>query len=171
MKYEIMGGHFDLEEHGLTIRDFEDAKDNRERERLFIPIAERILASEHFQQVNRPDKSQSVPFDFIATRDQKLALIEMKAAEDDSNYSSVVQFARLLGVSKKLEEKKTTPSLFLLQINLKYRVYQILTQQFYELVFRGAKEIIEKKPEIGRKQTIKPSLKAIEDYRDKYNKL
>lgn len=168
MEYKIMGGHFDLEEHGLKDDEFEKATDNRAREQLYIPIAEGILAAENFQHVDRPDKVQSVPFDFIATKDQRLALIEMKGAKDGFNYSKDTQFARLFRVVEEPEVKKISPSLFLLQINLTYRVYQILTPEFYELVFREVREMIKRDPKKGAKQNIDSSLKDIDAYRRKY---
>ncbi|MBW1861953.1 MAG: hypothetical protein JRJ02_06210, partial [Deltaproteobacteria bacterium] len=113
-----------------------------------------ILPAEGFEDYESPEKSQSVPFDFIATKDNKLALIEMKGAGKNFNYSSATQYSRLLQVYEALEKDNIKPSLFLLQINLKYGVYQILTKQYYDLIFKEVKEMMKRDPELGRKQKI-----------------
>jgi len=164
-----MGGHFSKKEYEKAIRE---ADNNREIEEKFRKIAqEKILPNEGFEDIETPGKTQSVPFDFIAMKDRKLALIEMKGSQDDFRYSKKDQYSRLLKVKEALEEDKTKqikPSLFLLQINLEYGVYQILTKQFYDLIFQEIKEMIKKQPDLGSKQTIQPSLDAIDEYRKKY---
>jgi hypothetical protein len=92
----------------------------------------------------------------------------MKGGDKDFNYSSATQFARLLRIVEELSKSKITPRLFLLQINLTYKMYQIQTEKFYNLIFLGAKDVIEKDPRVDNYQDISASLDAIEFYRKKH---
>jgi hypothetical protein len=137
MEYKILGGHFDLKKHHETVTKIKKSKDNQEKEILFKIIAKDILRKEKFTSVEEgPTDLKGVPFDFMACKNRELALIELKGATDGFNFSKEVQCSRLLQVVNELKKKKNKVTMFLLQINLKYGIYQILTEQFYKLIFK-----------------------------------
>ena len=165
MEYKIMGGSYKLRDYDLTIDDFIKADNNQNREQLFKTIAEDILKKEKFKKIYSPDMSQSVPFDFLACKDNKLALIELKGREKGFNYSKPTQYSRLQQVLVELNKERILYSPFLIQINLEFEVYQILTKEFYDMIFVGLKKVIETHPELGKKQKIKSSMDTITEYR------
>jgi hypothetical protein len=139
MEYKIIGGHLDLKKHHKTIADIVDGNNNnQEKEVLFKKIAKDILKKEGFTTIKEgPTDLKGVPFDFIACKNREFALIELKGATDGFNYSKDVQYSRVQQVLTELKERKIKAKIYLLQINLKFNVYQILTEQFYNLIFKN----------------------------------
>jgi len=165
MEYKIMGGLINLKKYQKSIDKIENKEStNREREGDFRTIAIDILQLEKFTNIYIPLKSQSIPFDFIAQKNKRLALVEMKGSSGDSfNYSKETQYARLLRVINRLHELDIKKhNVFLLQINSKYGVYQILTQTFYDLIFKTDLS------HGGGKQSIEPGIEIIKEYLRKY---
>jgi len=155
MIYEVEVSNFDRKKHLKTIREIEKAKTNIEKEPFFKKIARDILKKEKFEKITEgpsPSQFQGVPFDFIAIRNGQLSLIELKGSKDTFNYSGEVQFARLLRVENILKNEKRIKKIskFLLQINLKYSLYQLLDTDFYQIIFQN----IDKS--VGAKRPIRP---------------
>ena len=115
---------------------------------MFKKIARDILQKEGFREIiEGPSihEFQGVPFDFLAIRNGILSLIELKGSMSTFNYSKEVQFSRLYQVANELKKRKIKHSLFLLQINLKYTLYQLLGQDFYNILFRKIDTSVGKK--------------------------
>ena len=145
MKYNSTGDSLDsldAQEQG-RISDIkeriEKTDDTREKERLFKEIVPSILEKHEFHKIEdgqKVSKRRGVPFDFLAVRKEGLSLIELKGSHDTFNYSKEVQYARLHHVVNELKQRGIEADTFLLQINLKYHVYQILDSNFYANVFK-----------------------------------
>ena len=168
MECKMICGNFSLLKHKTIIKKIKKAEPNRAKEEPYKELALKILPKEGFEEIHSPNEKQGVPFDFLACKDNKLALIEMKGKEKGFNYSSPTQYSRLKQVINWLNKKGIENNPFLLQINLEYGMYQIYTKKFYETTFAGLKKIVKDNPEIGKKQNIKPSIKAINDYLEKH---
>jgi hypothetical protein len=138
MEYRASIGGFDRTKHARIITLIRDAPNNQIRERYFKKIALSILKSQGFKKVidgRYVSSRQGVPFDFLALKENVISLIELKGSRDTFNYSKEVQFARLNHVVNELKKRKIRHSIYLLQINLKYAIFQILDSAFYANIF------------------------------------
>jgi Holliday junction resolvase len=120
MEYKVSIFNFDSKKHSKTIDEIKNAPNGIEKEPFFKRIALDILSNEGFEKVTEgPSTSefQGVPFDFIAMKDGRLSLIELKGSTNTFNYSKEEQFARLFQVISELKNRKIESSVFLLQIN------------------------------------------------------
>ena len=136
MGYTVIWGQFNKNQK--AVKDIENTDDKMEKEKSFKKIARIILQKEGLTIIKKgpsPAEFSGVPFDFVACKDAKLALIEMKGTKRGFNYSSEVQFSRLQQVATEIKNRKIKHIKFLLQINPYYGVYQILDDQFYRLMF------------------------------------
>jgi len=139
MEYRATVGGFDRKKYGRIISQIRNAPNNVIREKHFKKIALSILKRHGFPKVidgQSVSKRQGVPFDFVEKRKNALSLIELKGSRDTFNYSKEVQFARLYHVVNGLKKRQIRPNIFLLQVNLKYGLYQILDSEFYANIFR-----------------------------------
>ena len=155
MNYKVAVSNFDRKKHLKTIEEIKRVRTNIEKEPFFKKIARDILRKEKFEKITEgpsPSEFQGVPFDFIAIKNGRLSLIELKGSKDTFNYSSEVQFARLLHVENILKDEKRIKNVhkILLQINLKYSLYQLHDTEFYKIIFKN----IDKSK--GTKRPIKP---------------
>jgi len=140
--YKVAVSNFDRKKHLKTIEEIERVRTNIEKEPFFKKIALDILKKEKFEKITEgpsPSQFQGVPFDFIALKNDQLSLIELKGSKDTFNFSSEVQFSRLFQVENILTNEKGIKkvSKFLLQINLKYSLYQLLDTNFYKIIFQN----------------------------------
>ncbi len=138
MEYSVSIKKFDSKKHSRSIRKIKAALNGIDKEKFFMNIARDILSKQGFKHVTKgPSTSEikGVPFDFIATKKGNLSLIELKGSMNTFNYSSEVQFARLYQVVSELKKRQIVNSIFLLQINLNYSLYQILDSNFYDIIF------------------------------------
>ena len=121
-------------------------------------IARDILSKQGFKKVTKgPSTSQfqGVPFDFIALKKGVVSLVELKGSMNSFNYSKEVQFDRLYHVVSELEKRQIKSSIFLLQINLAYSLYQILDADFYDIIFENINKTL------GLKRPILPIVEDI----------
>lgn len=161
MKYTVVCGEFSKDQNEKAIKYIKLNKSSpRKIEKGFKQIAMTILPAS-FEDIESPAISQSVPFDFIARKNNELALIELKGRENSFNYSSMVQYSRLKQVVERLKRDRVKHSIFMLQINMDFGIYQILSKGFYDFIFKCDLKG-------GRDQSIEPSMKLIDEYRHKY---
>lgn|GEM_PF-1160986 len=140
MEYKVSIFNFDSKEYSQIINAIKNAPNSIEKERFFKRIAEDILRKEGFEKITEgppPSQFKGVPFDFIAMKNGCLSLIELKGTMDTFNYSKEAQFLRLSRVVSELEKKEIKSSVFLLPINLKFSLYQILDSTFYDIIFEN----------------------------------
>lgn len=140
MEYRVSIFNFDSKKHSKTIDKIINAPNGIEKEQFFKNIARDILSKKGFEKITTgpaTSQFQGVPFDFIAMKKGVLTLIELKGSMNTFNYSSPVQFARLYHVETELGKKGIKICKFLLQINIKYSLYQLLGAEFYDIIFKN----------------------------------
>ena len=131
------------------------------KEIYFKEIAKDIIKSTDVLDSVREGPSvneiQGVPFDLIGLKNNDLYIIELKGSDQNLNFPSEVQLARMEKVINQAKEINIELKPLLLQINLQYRFYCIWQSDFLVNRFKS----INKK--LGMARKIEPIIEWIKE--------
>ena len=139
LEHKVIINSFDTQKHKKSINAIKNEKVHLYKETHFIKIATDILEKQKFKNIKiglSSYKARSIPFDILAKKGNVLSLIELKGSWSTFNFSNEVQFSRLYQVVQELKKRNIKCDTYLLQINLKYGLFQIYGNDFYKNIFQ-----------------------------------